>query len=401
MRRFRFAAVLAVAALGVWATPASAATANVLDGLGTGGGRIQARIARDTASIVRGGIPWVFYGANPEYGYRLRLAKLGLTNTYQTLDGVGGTNGRTAHSVGKDVSATVQGTTVHVFYRDATEHTLRHAWLSGGSWHFETLDGNSTAGGRTTHDVGLQSFALVYRNQLNVFYADATAGDLRRAVFDGSTWRFSIIDGNSSLGGRTNAAVGSAIEAGIWGSQLHVLYTVQPSGLREAKIAYGTTWTYSTLSSFGCNQLALLRVSDTEVHVVYGLEDAGYGRDMGADSALWNGTSWSVDNELDGWVVGGLLIFLDGTTPAVIAGYMECYGSGGCGDGLVVTHWDGTSFGYLSPDNYLEACCAAPPADPSSWVTIEGVPQVFVGGAGYPTEPDIYDQVLLRVVGPF
>ena len=42
-----------------------------------------------------------------------------------------------------------------------------------------------------------------------------------------------------------------------------------------------------------------------------------------------------------------------------------------------------------------------PQGVPSSAVTIAGVGQLFIGGIGHLTEPDIYDQVVLRVQGPF
>jgi hypothetical protein len=355
---------------------------------------MQARIAGDTAAIVRGGTPWVFYGANREYGYRLRFARLGATNRFRTLDGNGGVNGRTADSVGTDVSATSQGHRVHVFYRDETAHTLRHAWRSATGWHFETLDGSSDIGGRTTHDVGLESVALVYNKRLNVFYADATAGDVRRAVFDGTTWRFSVVDGNSTIGGRTTAGVGDAIAAGVWGSRLHVLYTRQPEGLREATLAGEETPTYSTISSLGNGALALLRLSSTEVHVAY----AG---GVGIESALWNGTAWSVDQPVSRLeTVTGLTIVADGGRPFIAAGISQCYGSGGCDRLIGVAPWNGTGF----DDPYFGGSFVKfgePPGVPSSAVTIGGIGQLFVGGFGYESEPDIFDQVLLQVVGPF
>ena len=136
------------------------------------------------------------------------LAKLGPTPTYATLDGAGGANGRTTDSVATDVSATMLDGVVHVFYRDDTTQDLRHAWFDGSTWTFETLDGDSTLDGRTTRDVGGRSLGLVYRGRLNVFYADDTRGDIRRAVFDGSVWHYSVLDGNSTTGGRTTDTVG-------------------------------------------------------------------------------------------------------------------------------------------------------------------------------------------------
>ena len=388
-------------ALLLTATTALAATSDVIDGIDGGGGRIQARIAGDTASVVRSGVPWVFYGANPEYGYRLRVAKLGNSPTYATLDGAGGANGRTTDSVGTDVSATMLDGIVHVFYTDDTTQDLRHAWFDGSTWRFETLDGDSTLDGRTTRNVGGRSLGLVYRNRLNVFYADDTRGDIRRAVFDGSVWHYSVLDGNSTTGGRTTDTVGLAIRAGVWGSRLHVLYTQAPAGLREAVIDRGRSATYSTVSAWGGESLGMLKVSDTEVLIAY---DAGGGCCADADilAGVWNGSTWSVDRPVSSIeLTTGLTIFFDGGTPYLGAGIVQCYGSGGCDKMVGVAPWNGTTFEDPYFGNIAFYVFGEPQGVPSSAVTIAGVGQLFIGGFGHLTEPDIYDQVILRVQGPF
>jgi hypothetical protein len=392
---------LAVLAVLLTGTTALAATSDVVDGIDGGGGRIQARIAGDTASIVRGGVPWVFYGANPEYGYRLRIAKLGTSPTYATLDGAGGTNGRTTDSVATDVSATMLNGVVHVFYTDATTHDLRHAWFDGSTWRFETLDGDSTLDGRTTRNVGGRSIGLVYRNRLNVFYADDTRGDIRRAVFDGSAWRYSVLDGNSTTGGRTTDEVGRAIRAGVWGSRLHVLYTTLPAGLREAVIDRGRSATYATLDDAGGDSLGMLKVSDTEVLIAYDADGACCASNNVLAGA-WNGSSWSVDQPVSSvGTTTGLTIFSDGGTPYLAAGMVECYGSGGCDKLVGVAAWNGTTFDDPYFGGTVFYVFGEPQGMPSSAVTISGVGQLFIGGIGHLTEPDIYDQVILRVQGPF
>ena len=390
-------------ALALFATPtavAAAVTPQIVDGLGGGGGRVQARIAPDTASIVRGGAPWVFYGANPEYGYRLRLARLDATPTFVTLDGVGGGHGRTTHSVATDVSATAQAGSVHVFYRDDTDQDLRHGWFDGSEWTFETLDGDSTLDGRTSHDVGRRSVALVYHNKLNVIYADDTKGDVRRAVFDGSSWRYSVLDGNRDTGGRTTDPVGAAIRAGVWDSRLHVLYTVAPSGLREATIDRGRSAAYATLSSSGGSSLGLLKVSDARVLIAYDATigsccDGGFGP---VSAGVWNGSTWSVDRPVSRITfTEGLTIFADGGRPFLASGVWQC-DDFGCDQFIGVAPWNGTTF----DDPYRTRIAGGhPPGFPSSAVTIGGVGHLYVGAFGYQSEPDIYDQALLSVEGPF
>src|SRR6187397_1606113 len=107
------------------ASASYAVTTNRVDGQGGGGGRILAHISGDTAGVGRSGVPWVFYGANPGAGWRLRLAKLAAgTAVYETLDGTGGANGRTGDSVGSDVSAVQLNGVPNVFYYDDTMGAL-------------------------------------------------------------------------------------------------------------------------------------------------------------------------------------------------------------------------------------------------------------------------------------
>jgi hypothetical protein len=394
VRAFTPAIALAIALVGVFAGPSAAATAEVVDGLATGGGRVQARIAGDTAAIVKAGIPWVFYGANPEYGYQLRAARLGSPPTYRTIDGAGGSDGRTTHSVATDVSAVSFGAAVHVFYRDETSASLRHPWRSDGTWSFQTLDGDSTIGGRTRHDVGLHSAAIVYRDRVHVFSQDATTGDVRHAVYDGTSWRFSILDGNGSWNGRTTARVGDAIAVGIWGSRLRVLYTGWPSDLRLATRHLDGSWGFATISSDAVPPVALRTTSGNTALIAYGSQH-------GIAAGRWNGSAWAVDLPVsDVETVTGLTIFLDGGTPFVGAGISQCYGSGGCDRLVGVGAWNGSSF----DDPYFGGPFVEfgePPGDPSSAVTIGGRGRLFVGGFGYRSEPDIYDQVLLEIAGPF
>ena len=48
---------------------------------------------------------------------------------------------------------TVEGT-AYVFYQETGSWDLKHASRTSSGWAVETLDGNSTVGGRTTHAVG-------------------------------------------------------------------------------------------------------------------------------------------------------------------------------------------------------------------------------------------------------
>ena len=401
LNRHVLARTLASAAVSIVFLVASASasyavTTSRVDGQGGGGGRILAHISGDTAGVGRSGVPWVFYGANPGAGWRLRVAKLAAgTTVYETLDGTGGTNGRTGDSVGSDVSAVQLNGVPNVFYYDDTTGALRRAWYQSGSWSFQTVDGTSTSGGRTTRDVGLHSSAIVVNGQINVFYADATAGDIRRAVWNGTTWQFSVIDGNSTVGGRTTSTVGSGIATGVWGSSLRVLYSKPSSGLRMATLS-GTSWTYRAMSSLGNADVSVLVTSPTEVHVAYIEGDPG-SASYPIYSALWNGTTWSVDERVsysESQIPSSVVLFDDAGTPALATGLLVCYGSGGCDNIDGVGKWNGTSFNDPYFGDWYWFANGHNPGRPSSVVTVGGVPQLFIGDWGG-------NHLLFRAVGPF
>ncbi len=91
---------------------------------------------------------------------------------------------------GAKAAVTFQGA-AHVFYQETGSWDLKHAWRTGTGWSVETLDGNNSVGGRTTHAVGAGVSAVVSGTQLVVTYDDGTNGDLRRAVYDGA-WRYDV-----------------------------------------------------------------------------------------------------------------------------------------------------------------------------------------------------------------
>jgi hypothetical protein len=392
---FRFA-VLAVAAAVVTAAPVPATAVSdppVVDGLGVGGGTIQARIGEDTAAIARGGIPWVFYGADPEYGYRLRLAKVGTTPTYRTLDGAGGPGGATTDSVATDLSATNYGGEPHVFYRDDTAGTLRHAWRSRGGWHVEVLDGDSTLDGRTTHDVGSGSTAAIFRGRLYVVYRDDTSLDLRVASFDGNAWTFRTLDGDADVGGRTTATVDAGFGAAVWDGALRVLYTTSPTSgapaLREVALDEAAEASYTVITpatGAGSGVVSVLRVDGALVFVAFGSFGWGW----------WDGPSWSLGSS----DFSPHSLFVDGGSVFLAGRVRDCYGSGGCDDGLVVEPWTGSEFPDVGSGASTFWCCHSP-GRASGVVTIHDRAHLFIGGAPYVSELFLLDLVLREAVGPF
>lgn len=134
--------------------------------------------------------------------------------------GVAYTGGRGAPAVngnlkdddaGTGTATTTSPGQVHVFFIDTTAGDLRHAWLNKptGLWVAETLDGNSTTGGRTTNTIAPGSVtAYTYLDSPHVAYKDATTGALRQAWMDNGAWRFEVLDGPGASCPRKPAEVG-------------------------------------------------------------------------------------------------------------------------------------------------------------------------------------------------
>ena len=148
---------------------------------------------------------------------------------FETLDG--GSDG----NMGGAIAATVDSNgTLQVFYQDATDGTLHHLYYDT-SWHFETFDGSSSSVGGNVGNMG-GAIAVTTAtisdtgsgNTIQVFYQDATDGTLRHAYYD-TSWHFDIIDGSSGsimhqTTGTNNTNVGEAVSALAYYNTLQVFY---------------------------------------------------------------------------------------------------------------------------------------------------------------------------------
>ncbi len=153
-----------------------------LDGHQTGPtGQIDANVGNASQVVLYKGRPHVFYSGatNLRHGYWN-----GVAWAFETLDGMGGPNGRITGNIGgTQTSAILYGGKPRVFYHDNTTNTLRLAYFTGTAWGFETLDGLGGGNGRVTAGVGNFSTAVLYNNRPHVFYQDSTNHDLRHAYF--------------------------------------------------------------------------------------------------------------------------------------------------------------------------------------------------------------------------
>lgn len=103
-------------------------------------------------------------------------------------------------SSGTHVAQTTwRGQTV-IAYGDSNSGRLKMARWNGSRWATSIVDGNSTSGGRTTGNVsGKVSLCVSGSGSaqvLHFFYSDLSDRDLRYARYDGKRFTYSIVDGN-------------------------------------------------------------------------------------------------------------------------------------------------------------------------------------------------------------
>ena len=404
--RVRHRRVAFLAAVVVWSAtvaggaPVSAARGTtwsaptVLDGAGGRNGRLSAPIGEDTAAVIYDGAVHLFYSAGVGDGSVLRQATFGGPATFETLDGEGGTAGRTTDSVGRDVSAAVYGGAVHVFYLNDTSGDLRHAWFGGSVWRFRTLDGASSRGGRIVADLGDASVATVYGGRLEVLYLEETGLDVRRASYDGTSWSFSDLDGDSSVGGHTQHEVGFNVAAAIWGGALHVLYYERDPAygpdlgwVREAELD-GTSWTYSRAFRVSAiwpgKTLAVGVVAADEVYVAYNTVIEAY---VSLRWRRWNGGTWSdsvlLTRMFDGGISSRGVFAVADSIPSLAFSDPRTFGE--------------SSVYYSWSDGTVSTQYSAHGGTPSSALVVRGVPRVYWGAGG--TSDDCCD-LLLRTARP-
>ncbi len=215
-----------------------------LDGNGGPNGRTTNDAGSYSASMLYNGRPHIFYWESDDRTLRHAYYS-GVAWAFETLDGNGGANGRTTNGVGLQPSVILYNGRPHVFYADQTDNALRHAWFGGSAWAFETLDGNGGANGRTAHNVGRYPSVVPYNGRPHVFYYDQSDDSLRHAWFGGSAWGFETLDGTGSTRpGHTNNGVGQWAAATVYGSQPHVFYQDTDLGLLRRAYWTARTWKF-------------------------------------------------------------------------------------------------------------------------------------------------------------
>jgi len=203
----------------------------------------------------------------------LKLATFnGKTWKKVTVDGAGGSNGRTTHTISGAISMCANGSglkqTLHIFYSDFTEKDLRYATFNGSSFSFETIDGNGPSVNnyedpirvQTSSDVSVANTCVASASEVQVFYRDESQGVVLGAVRTrGAPWKYELLDGDRKTDGRTTGDVGFHMQAIFDGGKTYVAYDSVISMNQKKEMTSGairiamrsgidpTAWQYQTL----------------------------------------------------------------------------------------------------------------------------------------------------------
>ena len=212
--------------------------------------------------------------------------------TKVTVDGAGGSSGRTTDTISGSISMCVNGSgvrqTLHIFYSDSTEKDLRYAVYNGKSFAIEVVDGNGPVVNdytevlrvRTSSDVSVANACIATASTVQVFYRDETQGVLLGAVkTKTASWKYELVDGDRKTDSRTTGDVGFHLQAIFDGSKTYLAYDSVVTMNQKKEITSGairiatrtgmeaTAWAYQTLdistddaSVFGFD-VALAKVS--------------------------------------------------------------------------------------------------------------------------------------------
>ena len=192
-----------------------------------------------------------------------------------TVDGRGGSGGKTTHDVSGPISACVGGVgsaqILHIFYTDLQDNDLKYSKFDNVNFTFEIVDGNGPTvlsyeqqnRVRSANNVSISNACAATAAGVQVFYRDESQGILLGAVKPQSAqkdqWFYEIVDGDRATDNRTTGDVGFHLRAVAVGSDVSVLYDSAVGPIVQKVIAQGEIrlatrtsisklgWKYSTL----------------------------------------------------------------------------------------------------------------------------------------------------------
>jgi hypothetical protein len=156
--------------------------------------------------------------------------------TRAIVDGNSSRGGRTTNDLSGYLSLCVSGKgakeRLHLFYTDLTEKDLRYGQFDGSKWKYEVVDGNGPKVQnyeeanrvRTASDVSISNACAVTSQGLQIFYRDESQGILLGAVRSRNTWFYEIVDGDKRTGGRSIGDMAFRLRATNVGDTVYLIY---------------------------------------------------------------------------------------------------------------------------------------------------------------------------------
>jgi hypothetical protein len=171
-----------------------------------------------TSTLDSNGNLQLFYYAYGSSGKTLRHAWADANGWhFENLDGGNlGSNSGSTDDIGQNPSTVLNGSTLQLFSYNASKGDLRHDWSDANGWHWENLDGQGS-NGPDQYTLGLYSSTVMSGSTLQLFYYDNYWGEMRHAWSDTGGWHFENLDG---LGGLPSGRLGPWVSVGLYPSAI-------------------------------------------------------------------------------------------------------------------------------------------------------------------------------------
>jgi hypothetical protein len=217
-----------------------------------------------------------------------------------TVDGAGGSSGRTNSDIKGALSMCVNGSgkkqTLHIFYSDNQNTDLRYAKYDGKKFLYEVVDGDAPQVNnyedpvrvRTGSDLSVSSACVASASGVQVFYRDESQGILLGAVKTNAakSWSYELVDGDRKTDGRTTGDVAFHLKAAFDGKISYVIYDsiLTINQKKEATTGEVRLATRSNLSSTGWSYQTLDASSGAAPLSGY---DVALGKNINGIFATW------------------------------------------------------------------------------------------------------------------
>ena len=217
-----------------------------------------------------------------------------------TVDGAGGSAGRTSANIKGALSLCVNGSgknqTLHIFYSDAQDTDLRYAKYFAKKFTYEIVDGNGAQVNnyedpvrvRTGSDVSISSACVASAGGVQVLYRDESQGILLGAVKQttAKTWSYELVDGDRKTDNRTTGDVAFHLKSAFDGKTSYFIYDsiLTINQKKEATTGEVRVATRTNLSSTGWNYQTLEATSTATPVVGY---DVALGKTPKGILATW------------------------------------------------------------------------------------------------------------------